>query len=200
MLFKYFFIFILCGSLFLNISCVKNDENSLNIKPDSSPTFSQEENHIDDLAEMDIEEGILFYQKGQYDEALKFFNHLLETHPNSSKLWTYKGLICAATEQYENAILCYEKSLNIKGNDGKTWHYKGLSLMELGKTEEAVECFERAMAFDPDYMKNRDRISVIDNSALGIVPTEVPPPPVPPTPMPYSKDLITEIKTDPGEN
>ena len=194
---KKFTLFIILIILLISLSCNNTTEKKpdISLSPTPSPP-AEEKTSTPEKTEEDapyLKEGLDYYRKGKYDEALAYFNNTLAIYPEDKNLWLYKGITLFAINNYTEAIVCYDKVLAIDENNAKAWHYKGLALMQLNNTEEGIKCFKKAISINPNYMEEKNRLSLKED--LKPAPTKAPPEikPVTPTTIP-NWDIITEVK------
>ena len=97
-------------------------------------------------------EGAGLLIEGNYEEALKAFDRILEIEQQNTKAWNNKEFTPYLLERHEEAIGCCDKVLEINPQDVGVWNNKGLALYGLGRYEEAIECFNKALDTDPQYI------------------------------------------------
>jgi len=68
---------------------------------------------IDDLCK----KGKIFFEEGQYLEAIGCYEQALFLNPDDPDLWNSKGLILRTMGRYDEAIECFNKSLQIDPRD-----------------------------------------------------------------------------------
>jgi len=182
-------LFILTLFLF-NISCTDSSQDLDNrAREEVTPSPVPEDTSY-------IDEGIKLYRQGKYEEALDYYDKMLKSYPEDSKLWVYKGVALAAIKEYVDAGVCFDKALSFNPEDAKAWHYKGLILIQMDETEGAIECFKKAVEINPLYVEEKNSLSV-DIKTFPPPPTEIPVSTKPVTPTPVWSlpgDTITEIK------
>ena len=81
-------------------------------------------------------------------DALEYYNKILELNSRDTKVWNNKGTIFAKTGKYHEAIKCFDKVLEIDPNDAAAWHNKGVVLENLRKPQEAIEYYDKALTLD----------------------------------------------------
>jgi tetratricopeptide (TPR) repeat protein len=93
-------------------------------------------------------QGNELYKLGACEEAISYFDKVLEIDPNNVAAWNSKGLALSSLEMYDEAIRCFDKSLSIYPS-ANTWYTEGLALNKLGRYYEAIRCFDKALEIDP---------------------------------------------------
>ena len=112
----------------------------------------------------------------QYEEAIKNFDKGLESDPDISDFWLFKGLCyykmnspidaqeCLKkvnwdvyyvhafrlykTNQFKKALRYFEKGTEINPSDPDLWDNKGSCLEQLGRIDEAKYCYDHAKELD----------------------------------------------------
>jgi len=88
----------------------------------------------------------LIYIRGEYKEAIKICNKVLNINPENADVWYNKGLALVSLEEFDEGIECYDKALEIDPENAVAWYKKGNLLDSLGKHKEAKECLNKAKA------------------------------------------------------
>lgn len=70
-------------------------------------------NQIDTLCS----KGKVFFENGQYLEAMACYEQAILINPNDPDLWNSKGLVLRAIGRHDEAIECFNKSLQIDPRD-----------------------------------------------------------------------------------
>ena len=89
--------------------------------------------------------GVILYQLGQYEEAIKLFDKAIEINPNYPEPYTHKGLCLTYLKMYEEALECHNKSIKLNPNHSGAYNNKGKTFVDMGKLKEAMECFNEAI-------------------------------------------------------
>jgi len=115
--------------------------------------YSEEIDKKDQNTAALIEKGDDFYNSEQYDEAIKYYNKVLEinqsdTYALSSKADAFYNLGQYDEGQYNNAIEYYDKVLVINENDTYGLNGKAASLYSLGRYNDAVKYYGMALAIN----------------------------------------------------
>jgi len=123
--------------------------------------------------------GLDCIDSNQYEEAIKNFDKGLESDPDISDFWLFKGLCynkmnspidaqeCLKKvnwivymdhsfrlykkNQFKKALRYFEKAIEISPSNPDLWDNKGSCLEQLGKSDEAIKCYERAKELDRIY-------------------------------------------------
>ena len=57
-------------------------------------------------------EGNELYSSERFDEAIKCYDKIIKTNPNSRLAWGYKAHALSKLKKYDEAFVCYQKALN----------------------------------------------------------------------------------------
>ncbi|MGI8500145.1 MAG: tetratricopeptide repeat protein [Hassallia sp.] len=98
-----------------------------------------------------LQQGDAFYAEGRYDEALKSYDLVIETQPDSYSAWVSRGWTLRKLERYEEAIFSYDKGLEIKPDQHIAWHGRGNALRKLQRYEEAIFSYNKALELQHDF-------------------------------------------------
>jgi len=102
--------------------------------------------------------GLIFHQKGMYDQAVASYEQALLIDPNDTLVWVNKALVLKNLEVYEEALLACEHCLSIERNDSKRaiiWYVKAGIFRGMGRNEAALEATKKAQELynDPQLME-----------------------------------------------
>ena len=61
--------------------------------------------------------GTIYRVKGNYNDALSFFDQALSLDPTNPDFWNLKGMALRSLGRYDEATDCYNKSLEIEPRD-----------------------------------------------------------------------------------
>lgn len=95
-----------------------------------------------------VNKGIDQYQKGNYEEAIEFFNKALEINRKNENTWCRKGLALSDIGKYKEALKAYNEAIKIKPEHGRAWHNKGVALYKLLKYKKAIKAYNKAIAIN----------------------------------------------------
>jgi predicted O-linked N-acetylglucosamine transferase (SPINDLY family) len=95
--------------------------------------------------------GVIYAQRMQYTEALKYFNDSLKALPKNALALSNLGNVLLQLKEYNKALDAYDKSLKIDAKYEEAWSNKGNALYELKRNEEAITCHDKALSLNPNY-------------------------------------------------
>jgi tetratricopeptide (TPR) repeat protein len=114
---------------------------------------------LDDLARLGFAEdaktaflrGNLYYNEGQYSEALAAYNRSLEADPHDPNTVYNRGTTHYKLGRYEEALADYNRSLELRPNHPATLYSRGSVYDELGRHEEALADYNRSLEQKPNH-------------------------------------------------
>ena len=114
----------------------------------------------------------------QFEEAIEYFDKILEKDPQNTKALTNKGVALGSLGRTLEAISQFDKALEIDPNSINALNNKGAALVELGKYDEALLYFDRILVIDPEEQStinakkiilNRDIISLLEDGINAVL-------------------------------
>ena len=102
--------------------------------------------------------GVLRFQQGRNDEALKHISAALKLQPSNTAALANYALVLVTMGRLEQALASYDKALAIKPDYVDALVNRGNILVELKRFDEALASYDKALAIKPDYvdlLKNR---------------------------------------------
>ncbi|MFB0561918.1 MAG: tetratricopeptide repeat protein [Candidatus Lokiarchaeia archaeon] len=88
-------------------------------------------------------------ERGEFEEAIKYYDKALEIDPQDIVAMANKGTALDQLGRYKEAIECFDKVLEINPKDVEALNNKGSSLIRLGKYDEALKHFDDALTISP---------------------------------------------------
>jgi tetratricopeptide (TPR) repeat protein len=98
-----------------------------------------------------FQKGLNAAQTGQWEEALRCWDHLLELEPDSQQGWYNRGGTLMMLQNYEDAIRNYDQSLERRPDDPEALFHRGICLNHLERYEEAIASYDQAILLKADY-------------------------------------------------
>ena len=96
-----------------------------------------------------INMGTLYGRRGEFEEAFKCFDQVLETAPRCAEAWGNKGMAFSSLHRIDEALECWNRALDINPMLADLWYTKGTVLRMQGKTAEALEALAKAHKLNP---------------------------------------------------
>ena len=128
------------------------------------PTAGTEAVAASSDAHAPFQEGVNALTSGDYEDALRCFDSVIELQPRSPDAWNNKAFALANLERDEEAIECCNNAIAINSEYPDPWEIKGRVLGRLGKMEEALQALDRFTQIAPAEYASRveDVRKVID--------------------------------------
>ncbi len=83
--------------------------------------------------------------------ADRFYTKMVETSPNSAKVYYFYGILRAARGDDLGAIQAYDHAIAIFPAYSEAFHNRGNSYARLGRREEAMASYRQCLRFDPNH-------------------------------------------------
>jgi tetratricopeptide (TPR) repeat protein len=109
-----------------------------------------------------INKGTQAYQKGEYDEAIKYFSKALQLDPKSDKALFERGLTYYKLGRWEDARSDFMKFTHIKPTAHQGFFYIGMTYFGQKDYSNALPQFDKAIAIEkrPEYYLNAARAAL----------------------------------------
>jgi len=95
--------------------------------------------------------GTLWYQKGQFQQALKDFNMAIGLDPNHSETFNNRGNIWYETGKTENALSDYNQAIMLNPKHSRAYNNRGNIWYQKGFFDKALTDYNNAIALDPAF-------------------------------------------------
>jgi tetratricopeptide (TPR) repeat protein len=86
-----------------------------------------------DTIEHRLRKAEIFIEKGQYRNAVKIYEKIIEMCSENADVWNNFGIALEGVGRYEDAVVAYERAIAIKPSIAWFWSNKGNALDELGR-------------------------------------------------------------------
>ena len=155
MIISYFFVIILLSSPILNGTVFAQTEK------DSKLMFNQAKEH---------------FVNGEYKQAIKIFDDILEISPNNISTLKMKGIVQSNLEQHDKSLKQFFKVLQFRSNDVISLTGMGVGFGYLGEYQEAITYFDKALKEKPDSVVIKNYKEFIEKVIIKYpyIPTEKP--------------------------
>ncbi|MBV8274142.1 MAG: tetratricopeptide repeat protein [Verrucomicrobia bacterium] len=94
--------------------------------------------------------GLVFFRRGQAEEAIKHFQKALEINPNYAEAHSNLGAALGRKGQVDEAVEQFRKALEINPNYVEAHSNLGLALFQKGQMQEAVAQYQKALEINPN--------------------------------------------------
>jgi tetratricopeptide (TPR) repeat protein len=97
--------------------------------------------------------GLVFFGRGQAEEAIEHFQKALEINPNYAEAHSNLGVTLGQKGQVEAAVAQFQKALEIDPKYARGHYNFGNTLLQKGQLDEAVAQFQKALEINPNYVE-----------------------------------------------
>jgi tetratricopeptide (TPR) repeat protein len=109
--------------------------------------------------------GVAFFRAGYLDEALVWFQQVVQRLPeyaaayyNLGTIYLRKGLLPQAQENLRRAT-------QLRPGDASAWNNLGMAAAQEGQREEAIECFQEAIRHNPRHVVALENLGKVYNDS-----------------------------------
>jgi Flp pilus assembly protein TadD len=92
--------------------------------------------------------GVIHALRGEYSDALVFFEKVIALTPRSSSAYSNKGNVLEELGRYEESIICHDKAIALQPNNHEAYSNKGNVLQDQNKYEEALINYDKSLALN----------------------------------------------------
>ncbi|MBD1154116.1 methyltransferase domain-containing protein [Pelagibacterales bacterium SAG-MED23] len=92
----------------------------------------------------------LFFEIGDFENALKYFENIINEDKNFALAYFNKGLVLNNLKRYNKANECFKKVIEIEPKNLASFNIIARNLIELGQKNEAFAYLEESLKIDPD--------------------------------------------------
>jgi len=115
-----------------------------------SPTATGQE--MQDIETL-FEEGVNKIQFGEYEQALTYFDKILELDPENVKALMNKASVLISLKKHSDAICYFDKVLEIEPKNVDALYNKATVLSYIKEYDEAFSYFDRVLEIDPENLE-----------------------------------------------
>ncbi|HEX2988125.1 MAG TPA: tetratricopeptide repeat protein [Chloroflexota bacterium] len=111
------------------------------------------------------EEGLRLIKAGEYDEAARILDQVVETDPQDAQAFLYLGVAYAEGGKKAESIAAFEQCVSVKPST--RGHYNlGLAYESVERLGEAMTQFENAARLDPSYQPALEAIERLKKQGI----------------------------------
>lgn len=100
-------------------------------------------------------------ERGEYEEARRIYEQIVNNEPNNAKAYNKLGVIAAYEKNNEEAEAYFKKALELDPKLSSAASNLGNIFFEKEELEKARECYEKAIDLDPDNPIPYNNLAVI---------------------------------------
>jgi tetratricopeptide (TPR) repeat protein len=113
-----------------------------------------------------VHKGMDRVKREQFEEALEFFDQVLEMNPENADAWNNKGVALYWMGRPEEALQCYDRALAADPGNLEALRNRAFVLRAMARFEEALETYEKIIAFEPEAADFRNLATVLVGMGL----------------------------------
>ncbi len=100
-----------------------------------------------------LKKGILLYNRGDYHNAAKVLENVIEISPGNEEAYIYLGASYDKMERYEDSIDAFRKAIEINPENKHAWMNLAVIYKKRGEYEDALNAVREAIKIDPNDPK-----------------------------------------------
>ena len=100
---------------------------------------------------IDFEKAEGYLKKGNFNQAIREFETVLEKYPDDSRSYNKLGVCFASLRDFVKAKLYLEKALALDLKYPEPYNNLGNIFLEEKEHEKAIELYKKALELNPDY-------------------------------------------------
>ena len=101
-----------------------------------------------------------YYEKGNFDLAVEYYNKAIRADPMFDKAYYNRGLAYACKEEYDKAIEDINKMIELKPNFAEAYYILGLAYEYKNMPDRAIENYNKALELNPDFKDAQNRLEL----------------------------------------
>jgi tetratricopeptide (TPR) repeat protein len=120
------------------------EEHLLQAKELMADTDPEEEAHVE------LHLGEIAAERGQFEEALSYYQRVVELEPNSAGGWFYVGEVHEELEHFEEAETSYKRAIELDPDSPGYYHALSSLYKNQDQPAKALQTLEEGLAANPD--------------------------------------------------
>lgn len=110
-----------------------------------------EETDIENLAELEKETAVLYWDMDETEQALLVIEQFLKGNPDDLTMLHLKADILSREKQLKEALKIYKKLVELEADNLYTMASYGNCLERCGQLKEAIDCYHKILEADPQF-------------------------------------------------
>ncbi|MGM0650805.1 MAG: tetratricopeptide repeat protein [Bacteroidota bacterium] len=95
--------------------------------------------------------GLYYYEKGDYENAIKHYNTAIDLNSNNYEYYANRGGTYTKMQEYEKALKDFNKAISLNPGNHTAYNNRGAIFLKAGKPEKALSDFKKALSLKPGY-------------------------------------------------
>jgi tetratricopeptide (TPR) repeat protein len=108
-----------------------------------------------------VHKGMDRVKRNELDEAIEFFDQVLETNPENADAWNNKGVALFKMGRPDEALECYDQALAADPGNLEVLRNRAFVLRAMERFEEALEIYETIIYDEPEATDFRNLATVL---------------------------------------
>lgn len=104
--------------------------------------------------------GLSLAQRGQFDQAILWYQEALRRNPSHAKTWQNLGVALASTAQLPQAIAAYQAAVRLEPEYAEAWNNLCAAFAQSGQFSQAIDACQQALRVRPDYPTARQNLGM----------------------------------------
>jgi len=113
-----------------------------------------------------VHKGMDRVKRNEFEEALEFFDQVLEMNPENADAWNNKGVALYGMGRPEEALICYDRALATDPENREALRNRAFVLRAMARFEEALEAYEKIIYDEPEASDFRNLATVLVGMGL----------------------------------
>jgi len=134
-----------------NLLKLKKTETALSVSEWTYARIKHNPQEVQDLCR----EGFSFSIRGEFKEALNYFQEAVATSPEDTEAWFGLGNCYIGLEQPAEAIEAYQQVIRTDPGNANAYYNLGHYYRQLERYEEALATFQNALVANPKHLPSR---------------------------------------------
>ena len=113
-----------------------------------------------------VHKGMDRVKRNEFEEAIEFFDQVLEANPQNADAWNNKGVALFSMGRPEEALECYDQALAADPENLEALRNRAFVLRAMERFEEALEAYETIVYDEPEASDFRNLATVLVGMGL----------------------------------
>ena len=106
-------------------------------------------------------QGLIYYDQGRWQAAIKAFERAARAEPNYELAYFALGITYSRLEFWEKALASFTKAVALSPNHAESYLGLGVTYTVLGRNKDALEVCRKAVQIKPEYAQAHYALALI---------------------------------------
>lgn len=111
---------------------------------------AEKNNDLNSSAERLYQTGLAFVWGEKYEEALRYFEKVVEINPKYAEAYFQIGYCNGKIGRHQEAVKAYKQAISLYPYDENAYFNLGLSYRQIGNYQEEIEAYKKAIGINPN--------------------------------------------------